>query len=84
MDPLPLRAWLTAFTLPLSQADMGVTRDPRDELHTVREHWTTIVLEERDDDTWIATQTGVDIEGAGDTAAAAATDYCRKVDDAAR
>jgi hypothetical protein len=61
---------------------MGVTGEPPDELHTFREHWTTIVLKERDDDTWLATQQGVDIEGTGDTAAAAATDYCRKVDDA--
>jgi hypothetical protein len=59
---------------------MGATSDTPDELHTFREHWTTIVLEERDDGTWLATQGGVSIEGTGDTAAAAATDYCRKVD----
>jgi hypothetical protein len=60
---------------------MGVTGEAPDEPHTFREQWTTIVLRERDDGTWLATQSGVGVEGTGDTAAAAATDYCRKVED---
>lgn len=45
-----------------------------------RRHWTTIVLEERDDGTWRATQRGVPVEGRAGTAAAAAAAYCRKVE----
>jgi len=54
----------------------------REKLHTHRKHWTTIVLEEQDDGTWLATQGGVGVEGTGETAAAAATEYCRKVENA--
>lgn len=43
-----------------------------------RRQWTTIVLE-ADDGGWRATQTGVDVEGRGETAADAAADYCRRV-----
>jgi len=43
-----------------------------------RRQWTTIVLE-ADDSGWRATQTGVDVEGRGETAADAAADYCRLV-----
>ncbi|PSQ01953.1 hypothetical protein BRC95_11535 [Halobacteriales archaeon QS_5_68_33] len=45
-----------------------------------RRHWTTIVLEERDDGAWRATQRGVPVEGRAKTAAAAAAAYCRKVE----
>lgn len=41
---------------------------------------TTIVLEQGDDGGWHATQRGVDVHGYGDTAAAAAAAYCRRVD----
>jgi len=61
---------------------MAATDDQADsELHTYQEHWTTIVLKERDDGTWLATQGGVSVEGTGETAAAAATDYCRQVEE---
>jgi len=50
------------------------------ELARHRKHWTTIVLEERDDGEWLATQGGVPVEGHGETAAAAAAEYCRKVE----
>jgi len=43
-----------------------------------RRHWTTIVLESYGEG-WRATQTGVDIEGHGATAAAAAAAYCRRI-----
>lgn len=41
---------------------------------------TTILLEERDVDDWLATQGGVPVEGRGETAAEAAAEYCRMVD----
>lgn len=44
------------------------------------ERTTTIVLEGRADGTWHATQRGVDVHGYGDTAAAAAAAYCRRVE----
>lgn len=60
---------------------MAATDDrERPERHTGREHWTTIVLQERGDGTWLATQSGVPVEGTGETAAAAATEYCRRVE----
>lgn len=43
-----------------------------------RRRWTTIVLES-DEAGWRATQTGVDVEGRGATAADAAADYCRRI-----
>lgn len=43
-----------------------------------RRRWTTIVLEEHGDG-WRATQTGVDVEGRGATAADAAAAYCRRI-----
>ena len=46
-----------------------------------RREWTTIVLEAAGEG-WRATQTGVDVVGRGETAAAAAADYCRRIDDA--
>jgi len=62
---------------------MGVTYDDnvvRDhELHTHKQHWTTIVLEEQDDGNWLATQVGVVVKGHGETAADAAAEYCRKI-----
>ncbi|MBX0323699.1 hypothetical protein EGH21_11740 [Halomicroarcula sp. F13] len=39
---------------------------------------TTLVVEERDGE-WVVTQGGVPVEGRGETAAAAATAYCRNV-----
>lgn len=45
-----------------------------------RERTTTIVLEENTDGTWHATQRGVDVHGYGETAAAAAAAYCRRID----
>lgn len=56
---------------------MGIT----DEANRFRqgERWTTIVLQEEDSGRWLATQEGVPVEGHGETAAAAATEYCRKV-----
>lgn len=48
-------------------------------VRTRRKRWTTIVLEERDDGEWLATQTGVSVEARGTTAADAAAEYCRQV-----
>lgn len=45
-----------------------------------RRRTTTIVLEETDDGDWHATQRGVDVHGYGETAAAAAAAYCRRID----
>lgn len=45
-----------------------------------RTHSTTIVLEDRDDGVWLATQGGVPIEGHGESAAEAAAEYCRKIE----
>ena len=66
---------------------MGTTYDnktvrDRTTLHTYRQHWTVIILEEQDDGDWLATQGGVPVEGYGDTAAAAAAEYCRKISEA--
>lgn len=47
---------------------------------TARRNWTTIVLEECVDGRWRATQTGVDVEGYGETAAAAAREYCERIE----
>lgn len=44
------------------------------------ERTTTIVLEELADGSWHATQRDVGVHGYGDTAAAAAAEYCRRVD----
>jgi hypothetical protein len=38
-----------------------------------------IELHQRDDNTWVATQLDMDIEGTGETGALAAMEYCRKV-----
>lgn len=43
---------------------------------------TTVVLEERNGE-WLATQGGIPVEGRGETAAAAAAAYCRKIDEGA-
>ena len=43
-----------------------------------RRRWTTIVLESHGEG-WRATQTGVDVEGHGATAADAAAAYCRQI-----
>lgn len=56
-------------------------RDRTDRLgRTNLRHLTTVVLEERGDGEWLATQTGVSVEGYGATAAEAAANYCRKID----
>jgi len=44
-----------------------------------RRHLTTVILEELGDGRWRATQTGVDVDGVGDSAAEAATEYCAKI-----
>jgi len=49
-----------------------------------RKRWTTIVLEEQADGGWLATQTGVSVEGHGTTAADAAAEYCRRVAEGSR
>jgi hypothetical protein len=43
---------------------------------------TTIALEATRDGGWRATQDGVDVVGRGETAALAAADYCRRVEEA--
>jgi len=43
---------------------------------------TTIALEMARDGGWRATQDGVDVVGRGETAALAAADYCRCVEEA--
>ena len=43
-------------------------------------HHTTIQLEPTDDGHWRATQADVDLLGRGETAAAAAANYCELVD----
>lgn len=47
--------------------------------HTAQTGRTLLELSEREDGTWSATQTDVDVEGTGKTAAFAAMDYCRKI-----
>jgi len=57
----------------------GERTAPSDGPHR-RTHWTTIVLEERSDGSWRATQQGVPVEGRAETAPAAAAAYCRNVE----
>lgn len=59
---------------------MGATDDD-DEADRAgpRRHFTTIELTERDGE-WVATQGTIPVAGRGETAAAAAADYCRKVE----
>jgi hypothetical protein len=40
---------------------------------------TLIDLNQLEDESWIATQLDIDIEGSGETAALALMDYCRQV-----
>jgi hypothetical protein len=54
--------------------------DEHETATNTRRHMTTVVLEERDGE-WLATQGGIPVEGRGETAAAAAAVYCRKIDD---
>jgi hypothetical protein len=49
------------------------------EKHSHRRGHTMIELHQRDDNTWVATQLDMDIEGTGETGALAAMEYCRKV-----
>lgn len=65
------------------QTDMAPTNgSERDESTTGRrQHLTTVVLEERAPDEWLATQGGIPVEGRGETAAEAAARYCRKIDE---
>jgi len=62
---------------------MGATYDDTvvsdHDLHTHKQHWTTIVLEEQNNGRWLATQGGVAVEGHGESAADAAAEYCRKI-----
>ncbi|MFC7141496.1 hypothetical protein ACFQMA_16865 [Halosimplex aquaticum] len=60
---------------------MSSTLDEMTEADHTRRHMTTLLLEERDDE-WVVTQGGVDVEGTGRTAAAAAADYCRRIENA--
>jgi hypothetical protein len=59
---------------------MSSTLDETDSTAHTDRHMTTLLLEDRGDE-WVVTQGGVAAEGTGDTAAAAAADYCRQVDD---
>lgn len=61
---------------------MSSTLDETTGTDHTRRHMTTLLLEDRGDDGWVVTQGGVDVEGEGPTAAAAAADYCRRIDDA--
>jgi hypothetical protein len=45
---------------------------------------TTVILDKEDEGEWYATQRGVDQVGHGETAAEAAAEYCRLVDDEVR
>lgn len=61
------------------------TTDDEAEIDATPARWhvrgrTTIELRQRGPDEWLATQRGVDVEGRGDSAAAAAAAYCRTVD----
>ena len=60
---------------------MSSTLDETASTDHTRRHMTTLLLEEHGDE-WMVTQGGVDAEGTGLTAAAAAADYCRQLDDA--
>lgn len=54
---------------------MSSTFDETTGAEYTRRHMTTLLLEERGDDRWVVTQGGVDVEGKGPSAAAAAADY---------
>jgi hypothetical protein len=60
---------------------MSSTLDETASTDHTRRHMTTLLLEDRDDQ-WVVTQGGVDAQGTGLTAAAAAADYCRQLGDA--
>jgi len=60
---------------------MGITEEA--DRFRQGERWTTIILQEQDSGRWLATQEDVPVEGHGETAAAAATEYCRKVSEGA-
>jgi len=70
---------------PIEEGNVTDVTDESDERDTTtdppRSHLTTIVLEERGDGSWRATQHGVSVAGHGGTAAAAAAAYCRAVAD---
>jgi len=80
--PLSLGVWLTPITRTSYSRCMGATFDDDrlDDRSGTRKHFTTVVLKEQPDGQWLATQHGVDVEGHGPTAAAAATEYCRRVE----
>ncbi|WP_415380448.1 hypothetical protein [Halosimplex sp. TS25] len=61
---------------------MSSTLDETTDTGHTRRHMTTLLLEQRGDDEWIVTQGGVDVEGTGSNAAAAAADYCRRIEHA--
>jgi hypothetical protein len=58
---------------------MSIDSDQVVEEHTGRSGRTLLELAEGDDGTWTATQSDVDLEGTGETAALAAMEYCRTV-----
>jgi hypothetical protein len=60
---------------------MSSTLDETTGAEHTRRHMTTLLLEERGDDEWVVTQGGVDVEGHGSTAAEAAANYCRQIDE---
>lgn len=60
-------------------ARMSMNSEEVVEDHTAQTGRTLLELHEREDGTWRATQTDVEVEGTGETAALAAMDYCRKI-----
>ncbi len=48
--------------------------------HQIQQKGRTLIdLKQLEDESWIATQMDIDIEGSGETAALALIDYCRQV-----
>ena len=60
----------------MATADDRIESTPK----SSKRHLTTVVLEEQPNGQWLATQRGIPVEGHGETAAEAATNYCRKID----
>jgi hypothetical protein len=77
-----------------TDTDTGTDLDRVDESHAgaadeTARRWrnartTTLLLDEREEGAWLATQRGAEIVGHGETAAAAAAEYCRLVDETVR
>jgi len=81
LNPLSQHYWLTLKPTSTIHLHMSPTLDETASTDHTRRHMTTLLLEDRDDQ-WVVTQGGVDAEGTGPTAVAAAADYCRQLDDA--